>query len=377
MARKLSRPAPAAVPRSRAAHAAPAVQHVKPPPQEGPPSRRRGPIQIGFWRATDAPHLPDPRKWVAPMTAKERDTLVAYLEGAPTVNPQRGLSVCRICGKPNGAAERTDGVYLWPTGFTHYVKGHGVRPPQDFIAHVFAAQGRPAARPTPGVARPVTPRTKASPARTPQVERLPRASAQTALRDALSRWESSDYTDQKAAQVLMKHTGLNVWDRYHGTNPVDPGFYAGELEREVEASLEADHLGLTAAQEAIVQRTITRAREALHAGEDYEDNVAGDRAVYLADDLTDAGVYTEDPVAVLVYARRRLRAALQPLSRGRHEALTAAEYGLLGADLLAPDPVPGFPGPVTAAVLGHHVLERLPTRVAPSKSPPDAPPGGG
>lgn len=49
----------------------------------------------------------------------------------------RGYSTCRICGKrDNGSADYSDGVYVWPQGFGHYIDLHGVKPPEDFVRHV-------------------------------------------------------------------------------------------------------------------------------------------------------------------------------------------------------------------------------------------------
>lgn len=47
-----------------------------------------------------------------------------------------GFSTCRICGKPNGAADFSDGTWEWPEGFAHYLSEHGVKPPDRFIHYV-------------------------------------------------------------------------------------------------------------------------------------------------------------------------------------------------------------------------------------------------
>lgn len=49
-----------------------------------------------------------------------------------------GNSWCRFrCGETSmGNCELTDGVYVWPEGFLHYVQVHHVKPPQQFINHV-------------------------------------------------------------------------------------------------------------------------------------------------------------------------------------------------------------------------------------------------
>jgi hypothetical protein len=41
-----------------------------------------------------------------------------------------------ICGKANGCAELTDGVYLWPEGLAHYVLEHSVKLPDDVLDHI-------------------------------------------------------------------------------------------------------------------------------------------------------------------------------------------------------------------------------------------------
>jgi hypothetical protein len=46
-----------------------------------------------------------------------------------------GYSRCRICGKDNGAAEYTDGTYVWPEGLAHYIYDHAVRLPDELVAH--------------------------------------------------------------------------------------------------------------------------------------------------------------------------------------------------------------------------------------------------
>ena len=47
----------------------------------------------------------------------------------------------------NGSREFTDGTWLWPEGFSHYVENHQVRPPAEFVAwalaHYEEARSRP------------------------------------------------------------------------------------------------------------------------------------------------------------------------------------------------------------------------------------------
>lgn len=67
---------------------------------------------------------------------EEKALVIAHLKAGRSVMQCRGWSTCRICGKNNGSADLSDGVFLWPEGFAHYVEKHSVKPPPEFIAHV-------------------------------------------------------------------------------------------------------------------------------------------------------------------------------------------------------------------------------------------------
>jgi len=98
---------------------------------------------IGFWaeKKGDATGLPWPGDFVdAGWSISHREYFANYLDAAPSVEFWRGPSRCRLCGERNGTTDKSDGVYLWPEGFGHYVREHGVKPPADFMTHVFAQQ---------------------------------------------------------------------------------------------------------------------------------------------------------------------------------------------------------------------------------------------
>jgi hypothetical protein len=104
-----------------------------------PPARARPGLHfLGFWFSEYEPELPSPWDYVdGTWDHAERMRVVDYLKAAPEVEWWRGYSTCRFCGDPrNGTTDRSDGVYLWPDGFAHYVERHGVRPPELFVAHV-------------------------------------------------------------------------------------------------------------------------------------------------------------------------------------------------------------------------------------------------
>jgi hypothetical protein len=86
-------------------------------------------------------HLVDPG-WAR----KERPRIVQYLSEAPVIAHFCGLSYCRFGCGPNGAAEHSDGVWVWPEGLAHYLRRHDVRLPEDFVAYMMSRNFRPPAR---------------------------------------------------------------------------------------------------------------------------------------------------------------------------------------------------------------------------------------
>jgi hypothetical protein len=99
---------------------------------------------IGYWAGGPAPGWPSVTGFVDEhWDLTERDLVASYLEQGYIPWVQAGISPCRMCGRPNGYAERTDGVYLWPDGLAHYVREHGVRPPVSVIRHIVRAGATP------------------------------------------------------------------------------------------------------------------------------------------------------------------------------------------------------------------------------------------
>lgn len=73
--------------------------------------------------------------------ARERAVVAAYVSrGGMVESWELGFSWCRfVCGAPPaalGSVSFTDGTFVWPEGFHHYIVAHGVRPPPAFVAHV-------------------------------------------------------------------------------------------------------------------------------------------------------------------------------------------------------------------------------------------------
>jgi hypothetical protein len=65
-----------------------------------------------------------------------RDKVIEYLKRGLRTNTYLGFSRCRLCQCPNGSSEQTDGTYIWPSGYVHYLERHQVKPPKAFIDHV-------------------------------------------------------------------------------------------------------------------------------------------------------------------------------------------------------------------------------------------------
>lgn len=67
----------------------------------------------------------------------ERTIVARYLRMGRVVHGGYGYAWCRICGvNDNGYRDLSDGTFVWPEGFAHYVEKHSVRPPKEFVEHV-------------------------------------------------------------------------------------------------------------------------------------------------------------------------------------------------------------------------------------------------
>ena len=91
---------------------------------------------IGYWFSADNPNWPAVEQFVDPRADKEgRAAVAASLDaGAATDRAYMGYSMCTVCQSLNGTSERTNGVYVWPEGLSHYVRDHHVRLPADVEA---------------------------------------------------------------------------------------------------------------------------------------------------------------------------------------------------------------------------------------------------
>lgn len=101
-------------------------------------------IAMGYWRSEREPGLPDPGDFVdETWDPRMRKLAALYLRSAKPLVHWRGVSWCRMCPKESaprgfemGTTCLSDGSYVWPEGLAHYVEGHGLRLPDDFMDHV-------------------------------------------------------------------------------------------------------------------------------------------------------------------------------------------------------------------------------------------------
>lgn len=94
-------------------------------------------VSIGYWRGDGSDTWADVNAFVdSSWDSAVRQRVIAHLNQGLVRRAYLGKSVCRICNKPNGSAELTDGTFVWPEGLAHYLEVHGVRLPERFVTHI-------------------------------------------------------------------------------------------------------------------------------------------------------------------------------------------------------------------------------------------------
>ena len=98
---------------------------------------------IGYWCGATGGSPDEDERWPDPRDLideswrdQERELVASYFELGFKPFTFLGHSECRLCGRVNGSAEFTDGVYLRPEGLAHYVREHSVKLPAEVLAHV-------------------------------------------------------------------------------------------------------------------------------------------------------------------------------------------------------------------------------------------------
>ena len=96
-----------------------------------------GQKQIGYWRQKKDSNefLPWPEEsGRLPRESKQR--VAEYLMKGKEHAAWMGFSTCRICGKLNGTTCLTDGEFVYPEGYAHYILDHNVTPDLDLLSKV-------------------------------------------------------------------------------------------------------------------------------------------------------------------------------------------------------------------------------------------------
>lgn len=101
---------------------------------------------IGYWcrNINEKSNLPYPSEFIDENWDKDELLKVAeYIQCCEPIEYWRGFSTCRLCGECLGTTCLSDGTYIFPEKFEHYLLEHNVKPPQEFIDHVLANQSNP------------------------------------------------------------------------------------------------------------------------------------------------------------------------------------------------------------------------------------------
>lgn len=92
---------------------------------------------IGYWKGPQSEQYPHPSALVdLDWDEDEKQQVIDYLNQGKPIFHYRGFSWCRFgCSREvdMGTSEMTDGEFVWPEGFVHYVVEHNIKPPTQFI----------------------------------------------------------------------------------------------------------------------------------------------------------------------------------------------------------------------------------------------------
>lgn len=85
---------------------------------------------VGFWQSSAEIEK-------SPISLHDRSKIIRYLDACPAARVRGTPFACVFQDQTHRATlERTDGVYVWPSGLVHYVRDHDVRLPECFVEHI-------------------------------------------------------------------------------------------------------------------------------------------------------------------------------------------------------------------------------------------------
>src|ERR1044071_2968236 len=91
---------------------------------------------IGYWKESFSDDYPFPQELEQESDPAVRDAVAGYLEAGAQLAQYRGLSWCRYgCESPHGSWGLFYRRWARPRGLPHYVRGHSVALPRDFVKH--------------------------------------------------------------------------------------------------------------------------------------------------------------------------------------------------------------------------------------------------
>ncbi len=94
--------------------------------------------QVGYWRKKEESNenLPWPTEGRLPLETKRK--VVEYLNNGKLHMAWMGRSSCRICGKMNGTTCLTDGEFVYPEGYSHYIIDHNIMPDLELLTKILS-----------------------------------------------------------------------------------------------------------------------------------------------------------------------------------------------------------------------------------------------
>ena len=88
-------------------------------------------VHVGYWRKykdieDTKENLPWPEE--GNLSLEDKRKITDYLIKGKEYAAWRGYSICRICGQINGSTCLTDGEFVYPEGYAHYILHHNIVP---------------------------------------------------------------------------------------------------------------------------------------------------------------------------------------------------------------------------------------------------------
>lgn len=105
---------------------------------------------FGLWKSSEADPFDVPifTEVVDPTwLPSDLANLAAYLRTCPvSITSGAQPALCPLCGHTltELSAQRSDGVWVWPSSLSHYVEAHHVRLPNRMVEHIRARNYQPA-----------------------------------------------------------------------------------------------------------------------------------------------------------------------------------------------------------------------------------------